>query len=218
MDIKTLQRRRKKFLYIFFNVYFSFSFSSLLFFCSFLFLYSSRFSSLCPSSLLFSSIRFLLFSISLISSPFFVHFLFSFFFSYISLLVSISYAFILCHFLPLYLTILISPLLISHHLHISHVCLLLRSILLYHPHMDNFCVIFFPFHSLFSPFFSDSARSPSAPMRRRGKADRGSLSLNVHEELDQGEDCHRVMETHFHEVHTFLRICIYNKHSTYVSS
>jgi hypothetical protein len=36
--------------------------------------------------------------------------------------------------------------------------------------------------------------------RKRGRAHRGSLSLNVHEELDQGEENETVMEVHFNEV------------------
>ena len=44
------------------------------------------------------------------------------------------------------------------------------------------------------------ARSSSSSIRRPGRPERGSLSLNVHEELDQGEENQRVMEAHFNEV------------------
>ena len=40
----------------------------------------------------------------------------------------------------------------------------------------------------------------SSSIRRPGRPERGSLSLNVHEELDQGEENQRVMEAHFNEV------------------
>ena len=56
--------------------------------------------------------------------------------------------------------------------------------------------------SLFLTFllFLDHSSRHASQIRRRGRPERGSLSLNVHEELDQGEDNQRVMEAHFNEV------------------
>ena len=52
------------------------------------------------------------------------------------------------------------------------------------------------------------ARSSSSSIRRPGRPERGSLSLNVHEELDQGEENQRVMEAHFNEVCVCLCVCM----------
>ena len=52
------------------------------------------------------------------------------------------------------------------------------------------------------------ARSSSSSIRRPGRPERGSLSLNVHEELDQGEENQRVMEAHFNEVCVCVCVCV----------
>ena len=51
-------------------------------------------------------------------------------------------------------------------------------------------------------------RSSSSSIRRPGRPERGSLSLNVHEELDQGEENQRVMEAHFNEVCVCVCLCV----------